>query len=247
VVGGDDAYGNGGRAEAEAWRRERARLDRPVDPAEWESLPPQRPGVIIHFSPNTIQFAAAILQPPYFDAAGDAASNYGSAGAGMAHEIGHTFDELGSLYDAEGRLVRWWTDEDMARFRAASAPMEEQLAAYCLRPDLCVDAALVLRETNADLVGLQVAWDAYQRSLGGRPDEVIDGLTGDQRFFLAFARRWRRLQDEAGLRQQFATDNHAPGPYRAATVRNLEAWARAFSIPEDAPLFLAPEDRVRVW
>ncbi|MEY4555598.1 MAG: hypothetical protein RL093_717, partial [Pseudomonadota bacterium] len=127
----DNAFGNMRRAEAFHYRRELAKLDRPVDPAEW-SLMPQRPGAIINFSPNAIQFSAGILQPPYFDPYGDAASNYGSAGAGMAHEISHTFDELGSIYDAEGRLVRWWTPEDLAAYRAASAPMAAQLAAYCL-------------------------------------------------------------------------------------------------------------------
>lgn len=242
----DDAFGNMRRAEAFHYQRELARLDRPVDPAEW-SLMPQRPGAIINFSPNAIQFSAGILQPPYFDPSGDAASNYGSAGAGMAHEISHTFDELGSIYDAQGRLVRWWTPEDLAAYRAASAPMAAQLATYCSQPDLCVNAQQVLAETTADLAGLRVAYDAYILSLDGRSDTVRDGLTGDQRFFLAFARRWRRLQTEAAIRQQFATDNHAPGPWRAATVRNHPAWLGAFDVKSGDPLYLAPGEHVRVW
>lgn len=243
----DDAFGNMRRAEAFHYRRELARLDRPVDPAEWSLLLPQRPGAIINFSPNAMQFSAGILQPPYFDPHGDAASNYGSAGAGMAHEISHTFDELGSIYDAQGRLVRWWTPEDLAAYRAASAPMAAQLAAYCQQPDLCVNGQQVLAETTADLAGLRVAYDAYILSLDGRPDTVKDGLTGDQRFFLAFARRWRRLQTEAALRQQFASDNHAPGPWRAATVRNHPAWLDAFDVKPGDPLYLAPEERVDLW
>lgn len=243
----DDALGNLRRAEAFAYRRELAKLGRPVDPAEWNLLLPQWPGAVLHFSPNAMQFSAGLLQPPYFDPEGDAASNYGSAGAGMAHEISHTFDELGSLYDAQGRLVRWWTPEDLARYRAASAPMATQLSAYCLEPDLCVNGRQVLAETTADLAGLRVAYDAYILSLGGRPDTIRDGLTGDQRFFLAFARRWRRLQDDAALRRQFATDNHAPGPYRAATVRNLEDWHRAWDVKPGDALWLEPGDRVRVW
>ncbi|MBL0967598.1 MAG: M13 family metallopeptidase [Brevundimonas sp.] len=247
VIRRDEAYANLRRAEVSALRRERARLDQPVDMDDWGSLLPHRVGAILNFSPNTMQFTAGILQPPYFDPAGDAASNYGSAGAGLAHEVGHTFDPIGADYDPEGRLVRWWSDADRAAYDAAVAPLHAQLAAYCLKPDLCVTPDRVLSETAADLAGLNVAYDAYKLSLNGRPDTVIDGLTGDQRFFLAFARRWRRLQTEAGARRQFATDNHAPGPYRAATVRNHDAWYAAFDIRPGDPLYLPPEQRVRIW
>ena len=247
VIRRDEAYANLRRAEAHALARARARLDRPVDMDDWGALLPHRVGAILNFSPNTMQFTAGILQPPYFDPAGDAASNYGSAGAGLAHEVGHTFDPIGADYDQEGRLVRWWSEADRAAFDAALQPLRAQLAGYCLKPDLCVDPDRVLSETAADLAGLHVAWDAYKLSLNGRPDAVIDGLTGDQRFFLAFARRWRRLQTEAGARRQFATDNHAPGPYRAATVRNHDAWYAAFDIRPGDPLYLPPDQRVRIW
>lgn len=247
VVRRDDALGNMRRAEAFAYRRDLAKLGQPVDPAEWTLLLPQWPGAVLHFSPNAMQFSAGLLQSPYFDPQGDAASNYGSAGAGMAHEISHTFDELGSTYDAEGRLLRWWTPEDLARYRAASAPMAAQLAAYCLEPDLCVNGQQVVAETTADLAGLLAAYDAYRLSLAGRPDTVKDGLTGDQRFFLSFARRWRRLQTDSALRRQFATDNHAPGPYRAATVRNLENWHAAWDVKPGDALWLEPDERVRIW
>ena len=247
VIRRDEAYANLRRAEASAMRRERAGLSQPVDMDDWGSLLPHRVGAILNFSPNTMQFTAGILQPPYFDAAGDAASNYGSAGAGLAHEVGHTFDPIGADYDPEGRLRRWWSEADRAAYDAALAPLHAQLADYCLKPDLCVTPDRVLSETAADLAGLNVAYDAYKLSLNGRPDTVIDGLTGDQRFFLAFARRWRRLQSEAGARRQFATDNHAPGPYRAAAVRNHDAWYAAFDIQPGDPLYLPPEQRVRIW
>ncbi|WP_269714699.1 M13 family metallopeptidase [Caulobacter sp. NIBR2454] len=243
----DDAYGNLRRAEAFAYDRELAKLSQPVDPGEWSSLLPQRVGAIINFSPNALQFSAAILQPPYFDPQGDAATNYGSAGAGMAHEISHSFDELGNIYDAKGRLGKWWTDEDLARFRAATAPLAAQYAAYCPQPDLCVNPDKVLGEGIGDLAGVLVAYDAYVLSLGGEPDVIKDGLTGDQRFFLSFARRWRRLQTDAALRQQIVVEIHAPGRYRASVVRNNDAWARAYDVKPGDKLYLPPEARPRIW
>ncbi len=163
------------------------------------------------FSPNAEFFSAGILQPPYFDSQGDAASNYGSAGAGMAHEISHSFDELGNIYDAQGRLGNWWTAEDLANYHAAAAKLVAQFDGYCPLPDLCVNGKQVLSENIADLAGLLVAHDAYVLSLKGKADVVIGGLTGEQRFFLAFAQRWRKNQSESALRRQIATDTHAPG------------------------------------
>ncbi|HEX7947575.1 MAG TPA: M13-type metalloendopeptidase, partial [Phenylobacterium sp.] len=154
VVRGD-AFGNLRRAEAFAYRREIARLGQPVDPGAWDGLYPQNVGAILRISPNAMQFAAGLLQPPFFDPAGDAAANYGSAGAGMAHEIGHSFDEVGNLYDAQGRLGGWWTAQDLARYRAAAAPLATQL-------DGCAHGQQVLGESAADLAGLAVALDAYR-------------------------------------------------------------------------------------
>ncbi|MDB5433399.1 MAG: family peptidase [Caulobacter sp.] len=242
-----DAYGNLRRAEAFAYRGALARLSRPVDPGEWAGFYPQQVGAVINFSPNSLQFAAALLQAPYFDAEGDAAGNYGSAGAGMAHEISHTFDPLGSLWDDQGRLGKWWGAEDMARYQAAIAPLAAQYGAYCPAPGLCVNGQQVLGESVGDLAGLLVAHDAYLLSLGGRADVVKDGLTGDQRFFLAYARRWRRVQTDAGLRRQIATDSHAPGEYRADTVRNDDDWVAAFGVGPGDRLWLRPQDRVRIW
>ncbi len=246
VVRGD-AYGNLRRADAFAYRTGLAKLRRPVDPGEWTVVLPQSAGALIAFSPNAFQFAAGLLQPPFFDPDGDAAANYGSAGAGIAHEISHTFDELGSIYDPRGNLVRWWTPDDLARYRAASAPLAAQFDAYCPKPDLCVKGQQVLGEGVSDLAGLLVAHDAYFASLGGKSDVVKDGLTGDQRFFLAFAQRWRRLQTDSALRQQIATDTHAPGEYRADTVRNLEAWVRAYEVKPGDRLYLPPDARAKIW
>jgi predicted metalloendopeptidase len=245
VVRGD-AFGNLRRAEAFNRSYNLAKLKRPADPDEWR-IDPQIVGAVIVFTPNTETFSAGILQPPYFDYQGDTASNYGSAGAGMAHEITHILDELGNIYDDQGRLGKWWTDDDQTKYRAAAAKLASQLDTYCPFPDLCVNGKQVLTESLADLAGLQVAHDAYILSLKGKPDTVINGLTGEQRFFLAFAQRWRKAQSESALRRQLKSDNHAPGPYRSALVRNLEAWHKAYQLAPTDKLYLPPESRASIW
>lgn len=248
VVVRGDAFGNLQRAEAFTYRRALEKLSRAVDPGEWAGqLHPQMVGAILNISPNSMQFGAGLLQPPYFDAAGDAASNYGSAGAGIAHEISHSFDGVGNLYDAQGQLAPWWTADDLARYQAASAPLAAQLNTCCPTPDACANGAKVLGESVSDLAGLAIAHDAYLLSLHGRRDVVRSGLTGEQRFFIAFAQRWRRLQTDAALRQQIATDNHAPPACRSNLVRNVDAWARAFDVRPGDRLYLAPEARVQIW
>ncbi len=242
----DDAFGNMRRAEAFNRARNLAQLKQPVYPMEWP-INAQIPGAVIMFSPNAEFFSAGILQPPYFDYQGDAASNYGSAGAGMAHEISHSFDELGNIYDAQGRLGDWWTDEDRKQYHAAAEKLIAQMDGYCPLPNLCVNGKQVMTESIADLAGLLVAHDAYLLSLKGKPDTVIDGLSGEQRFFLAFAQRWRKLQDEASLRKQIASDTHPPGEYRSDTVRNIEAWYKAYKVTPSDKLYLKPEDRVGIW
>jgi predicted metalloendopeptidase len=241
-----DAFGNMRRAEAFLRARNLAKLKEPVDPIEWP-INPQIPGAVIMFSPNAEFFSAAILQPPYFDPQGDTASNYGSAGAGMAHEVAHSFDELGNIYDAHGRLGDWWTTEDRARYHAAVAKLAAQFDAYCPFPDLCVNGKQVLTESAADQAGLLAAHDAYLLSLKGQPDIVINGLTGEQRFFLAFAQRWRKAQTEVALRHQLKTDTHPPGKYRSDSVRNVDAWYKAYEIAPADKLYLKPEDRVHIW
>ncbi|HEY0704103.1 MAG TPA: M13 family metallopeptidase [Candidatus Acidoferrales bacterium] len=246
VVRGD-AFGNLRRAEAFNRARNIAQMHEPADPAEWR-IDPQTVGAIIVFTPNSEFFSAAILQPPYFDPQGDAASNYGSAGAGMAHEITHSFDELGNIYDAQGRIGMWWTAQDIAAYRAVTAKLVAQFSAYCPLAGLCLNGQQVLTENSADIAGLRVAYDAYILSLHGKPDAVIGGLTGDQRFFLAFAGRWRRLQTEAALRKQVKSDTHPPGQYRSDTVRNLDPWYVAFpSVAPAEKLYLKSADRVGIW
>jgi predicted metalloendopeptidase len=242
----NDAFGNMRRAEAFYHNRDITKLNQPVNPVEWP-LNVQIPGAVIMFSPNAEFFSAAILQPPYFDSDGDSASNYGSAGAGMAHEISHSFDELGNIYDARGRLGMWWTDEDRSRFHHEAEQLAQQLDAYCPFADLCVKGQQVLGESVADLAGLLIAHDAYVLSLKGKPDVEINGLSGEQRFFRAFAQRWRRVQSETALRKQITTDTHAPGEYRTDAVRNVDAWYEAYKVAPSDKLYLKPDARIRVW
>jgi len=241
-----DAFGNMRRAEAFNRAYSLAKLKRPADPDEWR-IDPQILGAVILFSPNTETFSAGILQPPYFDPEGDTASNYGSAGAGMAHEISHSFDELGNIYDAQGRLGKWWSEEDATRYHAAAAKLVAQFSGYCPFSDLCVNGERVLTENIADLTGLVIAHDAYVLSLKGKEDVVIHGLSGEQRFFLAFAQRWRRVQREDAARRQMKTDTHSPGEYRSDTVRNVDAWYKPFDVKPEDKLYLKPEERAGIW
>jgi Predicted metalloendopeptidase len=241
-----DAFGNMQRVESFYRRRDLSRLKLPVVPIDWP-INPQRPGAVIMFSPNAEFFTASILQPPYFDPDGDIASNYGSAGAAMAHEISHSFDELGNIYDAQGRLGDWWTSQDRAKYREAARKLAEQFDAYCPFTDLCVNGKQVLTENIADLTGLLVAHDAYMLSLRGKRDIVVGGFNGEQRFFLAFAQRWRKVQSEAALRRQIQSDTHAPSEYRSDTVRNVADWYDAFKVVNGEKLYLKPADRIRIW
>ena len=241
-----DAFGNMRRAEAFNRSQNLAKLRQSPDPAEW-TIDPQIVGAIIMFSPNSEFFSAGILQPPYFDPDGDTASNYGSTGAGMAHEISHSFDELGNIYDAQGRLGKWWSAEDLAQYHAAAAQLAAQFDGYCPFSDICINGKHVLSESIADLAGLLVAHDAYILAVKGKPDVVIAGLSGEQRFFLAFSQRWRKIQSESALRNQVKTDTHPPGEYRSDIVRNVDAWYKAFNVQPGDKLYLAPNDRVRIW
>ena len=241
-----DALGNMRRAQAFLRLRNLAKLQQSVNPSEWP-INAHTPGAIIMFSPNAEFFSAGILQPPYFDGQGDAASNYGAAGATMAHEISHSFDELGNIYDAHGRLGDWWTAEDRADYHAAAAKLVAQFDGYCPLTDLCVNGKQVLSENIADLTGLLVAHDAYILALKDKRDIEINGLSGEQRFFLAFAQRWRKSQDEGALRKQIASDIHSPGEYRSDTVRNVDDWYKAYEITPGDKLYLKPQDRVRIW
>ena len=240
VVRGD-AFGNQQRGEAFEYRRQLVRLHRPVDVREWANgLSPQTVGAILDISPNSMEFAAGLLQPPYFDADGDMAANYGSAGAGIAHEISHSFDEVGNQYDAQGRLGLWWSAADTAQYQAALAPLAAQL-------DACGHGHKIVGESSADLAGLLIAHDAYLRARHGKPDRVKNGLSGEQRFFIAFAQRWRRLQTDASLHHQIESDIHAPPACRGNLVRNVDAWDWAFAVKPGDKLYLEPAARFRIW
>jgi putative endopeptidase len=245
VVKGD-ALGNVQRAELFEYHRQLAKLHQPIDRGEWWMTPQTVNAVNLPLQ-NALNFPAAILQPPYFDPAADAAHNYGSMGAIIGHEISHSFDDLGSQFDAQGRLDNWWTKTDLDHFKTASEALAKQFDAYAPFPDLHLNGHQTLSENIADVAGLSSAYDAYRLSLQGKPDRVIDGLTGDQRFFISFAQSWRSKTREAELRRRIATDGHAPDEYRADTVRNLDAWYEPFTVMPGQKLYLSPMDRVRVW
>jgi putative endopeptidase len=252
VVAADDAFGNADRASAFEYDRRLARLAQPVDRDEW-GMTPMTVNAYYNAGLNEIVFPAAILQPPFFDLGADPAINYGAIGGVIGHEISHGFDDEGSQYDARGRLESWWTADDTAKFKVATAKLVAQYAAYCPFPAVgdraaqCVKGELTLGENIADLAGLTVAYDAYKLSLGGKPAPVIDGLTGDQRFFLGWAQVWRRLYRDEELAQRLVTDPHSPSEYRTAVVRNLDAWYDAFAVKPGDALYLAPDQRVRIW
>ncbi|MFP2910081.1 M13 family metallopeptidase [Pyxidicoccus sp. 3LFB2] len=245
VVRGD-AYGNAERASLFELKRNLGKLGQPVDRKEWFMVP-HLVNALNSPQQNSIIFPAAILQPPFFDANADPAINYGGIGAVIGHEIVHSFDDTGAKFDARGKLENWWTKEDEARFQAAGKALTEQYNAYKPLPDLNVNGTLTLGENIADVAGVAVAHDAYKLSLGGKPAPVMDGFTGDQRFFLGFAQVWRNKYREQTLRRVLMTDGHSPGEYRASTVRNLDAWYPAFDVSAGQQLFLTPEQRVRIW
>jgi putative endopeptidase len=242
----DDPVGNAWRTREYEYRHQVAKLGRPVDRNEWWMTPQTVNAVNLPLQ-NALNFPAAILEAPYFDPSADAAANYGAIGAVIGHEISHSFDNTGAEFDEYGRLTNWWTPADLEHFRAASQRLVEQYDAYEPLPGLHLKGELELSENIADVAGLAAAYDAYRMSLRGRPAPVIGGLTGDQRFFLAFAQAWRGKVREAALRQRIITDGHAPGAQRALTVRNLDAWYGAYGVKPGDKLYLAPADRVRIW
>lgn len=245
VVAGD-AYGNQERAELFEYRRNLKKLGQPVDRGEW-FMTPQTVNALNAPLQNSIIFPAAILQPPFFDPKADDAVNYGAIGGVMGHEISHSFDDTGSLFDAHGNLRNWWTAADMAHFKASSQALAAQYDAYQPLPDLHVNGEQTLSENIADLAGLATAYDAYRLSLNGKEAPVIDGFTADQRFFLGWAQDYASKYREAALRRALVTDGHSPGEYRADIVRNLDPWYPAFDVKPGQKLALPPEKRVRIW
>jgi predicted metalloendopeptidase len=245
VVRGD-AFGNLERARLFEYRRNLAKLGQPVDRGEWV-MNPQLVNAVNLPAMNALNFPAAILQPPFFDPGRPAAMDYGATGSVIGHEISHSFDDQGALFDAEGRLNNWWTAEDFAHFKASSAELAKQYDAYHPYPDIAVNGRLTSSEDIADVAGLAAAYDAYKMELGGKPAPQWQGLSGDQQFFLAFAQSWRSKIREQAARQRILTDGHAPAEYRADTVRNLDVWYDAYAVKPGQKLYLAPSARVRVW
>ena len=247
VVHAGDLVGNVRRAAAADWNFELAHLGRQIDRSEW-LLTPQTDNAYNTGSTLSIEFPAALLQPPMFDPQADAAINYGAIGAYIGHEISHAFDDQGRKLDHEGRLRNWWTPEDAARFEERAARLGGQYAAYEPLPGLFINAPLTMGENIADLGGVNVALDAWRASLHGQPAPVLAGLSGEQRFFLGWAQAWRGKLTEAATRALVKSDPHAPRRFRVdGVVRNIDDWVRAFGVAPGDRLYLEPALRVRIW
>jgi predicted metalloendopeptidase len=242
----DNAYANQRNAELAEYRHQIAKIGKPMDRNEWW-MPPQLVNAVNLPVQNALNFPAAILQKPFFDPKADAAFNYGAIGSVIGHEISHSFDNNGALFDSTGKLRNWWTPADFARFKKAGEALAAQFDQYEALPGLHVNGKLTLGENIADVAGLGAAYEAYRASLNGKEAPVIDGLTGDQRFFIAYAQAWADKTREAALRQTVLTDGHAPEQFRALTVRNIDSWYPAFNVQPGQKLYLAPDKRVKVW
>ncbi len=248
VIEADDLLGNVRRASAFELDRDLAKIGRPVDRAEW-FMTPQTINAYYNPGMNEIVFPAAILQPPFFDVEADDAANYGGIGAVIGHEIGHGFDDQGSRYDGAGNLNDWWTDEDRKRFDALAQKLIEQFNVLEPRqaPGHTVNGALTVGENIGDLGGLTIGYAAYRIATGDSEPEVIDGFTGDQRFFIGWAQVWKGKAREQEAIRLLAIDPHAPSEYRANVVRNLREFYEAFEVKEGDELWLPEEQRVRIF
>ena len=243
----DDLLGNVFRARAFEYERRLAKLGRPVDRDEWQ-MTPQTVNAYYEESLNEIVFPAAYLRPPFFDPAADDAVNYGAVGATIGHEISHGFDDEGSQYDGAGNLRVWWTDEDRARFAAKTRVLIEQYAAFSPVPGYTLNGELTLGENIADNSGLEIAYKAYRRSLDGKPAPVIDGMSGDERFFYGYAQARRGKAREAALLAQITSDPHSPDEFRVnGTMRNHPAFYATFGVRPGDRMYLRPEQRVSIW
>jgi len=243
----DDLFGNSQRQGWFEWQYDLDRLDGPVDKDEW-GMTPQTVNAYYNSANNEIVFPAAILQPPFFDPDADPAVNYGGIGGVIGHEIGHGFDDQGSKSDGDGVLRNWWTAEDKANFEALTARLGAQYDAYEPLPGYPVQGGLTMGENIGDASGVAVGLEAYHLSLNGQPAPVLDGVTGDQRFFYGWAQVWQSKMREEAQKQQVATDPHAPAAFRViGPVRNADAWYEAFDVQPGTKYYLAPADRVRIW
>jgi putative endopeptidase len=228
------------------YNRQLNKIGKPVDRSEW-FMTPQTVNAYANPLMNEVVFPAAILQPPFFDPNADPAVNYGAIGAVIGHELSHHFDDQGRKFDPKGNFSDWWTPQDVARFNALTDKVVAQYAAYEPIPGTHVNGKLTLGENMADLAGINVAYDAYKLSLKGKKAPVIDGYTGEQRFFMGFGQVWQTKAREASIKNQLTTDPHTPGQWRAYVVRNLDAWYPAFAVKPGQKFYLAPADRIKIW
>jgi putative endopeptidase len=244
-----DLVGNVERSGKFEWAYDVARLNKPVDKSEW-GMTPQTVNAYYQSTKNEVVFPAAILQPPFFDPKADPAVNYGGIGAVIGHEITHGFDDQGRKSDGSGMLRDWWAPEDAAKFTAQAEKYGAQYEAinFPQLPNVHIVPKMTMGENIGDLGGILMALDAYHISLKGQPAPVIDGFTGDQRFFLGWGQVWRTMMRDDALRQQLMTNPHSPGQIRAfAPLRNVDAWYAAFDVKEGDAEYVKPEDRVRIW
>ena len=242
----DDLFGNALRANQWAHDWNAQKLGKPIFRWEW-GLTPMTVNAQANFQLVAITFPAAILQPPFFDINADPAINYGAIGAVIGHEISHHFDDQGAKYDASGNLVDWWTPADVEAFKRLSQNLVTQYDAYEIFPGANVKGEFTLGENIGDLAGILAAYEAYKSTLGGQEPPVIDGFTGDQRFYLGWAQVWRRNYREANLRARLLTDPHAPSIQRTWIMRNFDSWYDAYRVQPGQKLYLTPEQRVRIW
>jgi predicted metalloendopeptidase len=247
VIRRDDLIGDVRRATEWDWNYQVARLDKPVDRAEWQ-MTPQTINAYYNPSNNEIVFPAAILQPPFFDPNADAAVNFGAIGAVIGHEMGHGFDDQGRKFGPDGAMQDWWTPKDAEVFKKRTARLIAEFSGFEALPGLKVNGANTIGENIGDLGGLNMAHEAYSISLRGQPAPVLDGLTGDQRFFLAYAQVWREKYRDGALRELVMSDVHSPSKFRVnGPLPNIDDWYKAFDVQPGDKLYIKPEDRVRIW
>jgi len=247
TIKGDDLVGNIMRSGQVSHKKEVEKLGGPIRKWEW-GMTPQT--VNAYYSPtlNEIVFPAAILQPPFFNMAADDAVNYGGIGAVIGHEMGHGFDDQGSRYDGDGNLRNWWTEKDLEEFKARAENLVSQYDDYEVFEGLNVNGKLTLGENIGDLSGVTIAYKAYKASLNGKEAPIIDGLTGDQRFFMGYAQIWRSKIVEQSMRNRVATDSHSPGEFRAlGSLSNMNEFYEAFDVKPGDKMYIAPEKRVKIW
>tara|TARA_R110001592_G_scaffold22635_2_gene89733 strand:- start:51 stop:2123 length:2073 start_codon:yes stop_codon:yes gene_type:complete len=246
-INADDIVGNIIRARKVSSEKELAKLGGPIRKWEWH-MTPQTVNAYYNPPANEIVFPAAILQAPFFNMKADDAVNYGGIGAVIGHEMGHGFDDQGSKYDAIGNLRNWWTEQDLKEFSKRTKALVDQYSGYQVFDDLNINGELTLGENIGDLSGVTIAYKAYKASLNGKEAPIIDGLTGDQRFFMGYAQIWRSKIVEKSMRNRVATDPHSPGEFRAlGSLSNMNEFYEAFDVKEGDAMYIAPEKRVTIW